>query len=393
MSKKTKTNLAKAAYRIQGQPMFKLLAKANELERKGKKIIHFEIGEPDFDTPNHIIKAANQALMQGKTHYVNSMGIPELRENVCQLVKKDLGFKPKQEQVLISTANAVIYYVLSCVANPGDEIIVPDPGFSTYYSAINFIGLKPVRISLKEKNEFRMDPDDILKKITSKTKLIIINSPSNPTGSVMTKEEIEQVAEITQKKNIYLLSDETYSKMIYDDRHYSPGTKDKCQKRTIILNSFSKSYAMTGWRLGYAVGPIQVIEKIGLLLQTVVSCLPPFIQYAGITALKSSQKPVYKMLKEYKKRRDEIVKGLNSLPGVSCLKPEGAFYVFPNIKKTGMTSQQFADFMLEKAGVALLPGENFGPSGKGYIRMCYANSLENIKEGVKRMKIALTKQI
>lgn len=384
-----KLKLARAAYKIEGQPMFKLLAKANQLENQGKKILHFEIGEPDFDTPSHIKEALNKSLLKGETHYVNSSGLSELREAVSQAVKKELGFQPFPEQILITPANAVIYFLLSCVANSKEEIIVPDPAFPTYYSAIKFIGLKPVRIPLKEKNNFRMNPTDIQNKITNKTRVIIINSPSNPTGSVMTKQEIEQVALIAQKNNLYLLSDETYSKLIYESGHYSPALKDKCQKRTIILNSFSKSYAMTGWRLGYAVGPEEVIDKMGLLLQTIISCLPPFIQKAGITALKGSQRPVNKMLNEYKKRRDQIVQGLNSLPGVSCLKPVGAFYVFPNIKKTGLTSEQFSDFILEKAGVALLPGSNFGPAGQGYIRLCYATSLETIKQGIERMRKAI----
>lgn len=385
---KTK-KLSKAAYRIEGQPMFKLLAKANELERKGKKILHFEIGEPDFDTPTHIVKAANNSLNRGETHYVNSMGSLDLKNAVCSTIEKKLGFKPTTGQVLITPANAIVFFLLSCIANPDTEIIVPDPGFPTYYSVIKFLGLKPVRVSLKEKNDFRMNPKDIQRKITNKTQAIIINSPSNPTGSVMTKKEMKEIALIAEKNNIYLLSDETYDEMIYDDVHFSPGIRDKCQKRTIILNSFSKTYAMTGWRLGYAVGPEEVINKMGLLLQTIISCLPLFIQKAGITALEGTQQPVTKMLSAYRKRRDEIVKGLNSLPGVSCLKPEGTFYVFPNIKGTGMTSEQFSDLMLEKAGVALLPGSNFGLAGQGYVRLCYAVSLDTIQKGIKKMRKAL----
>lgn len=387
-----KPKLAESSHRLLGQPMFKLLSRAKELERKGKKIIHFEIGEPDFATPQNIVNACQKSLERGETHYVSSQGLRELIEIVRDWTKKDLGFKPKPGQILISPANAVIYFLIRCAINPEEEVIIPDPGFTTYYSALNFSGFKSVPVPLLGKNNFRMNPADIEKRITRQTKMIIINSPSNPTGSVMTKEEVGETASLAEKHNLFLLSDETYSKLVYNGKFFSPASVDKCLERTVILNSFSKTYAMTGWRLGYVIGPEEVIEKMTLLLQTIISCLPEFIQRGGMGALNGSQQSVRLMLAEYKRRRDLIVQGLNSLEGVSCILPDGAFYVFPNIAKTGLTSEEFSELMLEKAGVALLPGTNFGQYGKGYVRLCYANSIKNIKEGIKQMAKVLKKQ-
>lgn len=373
--------------------MFKLLAKVNELERTGRRIIHFEIGDPDFKSPPHAVQTVIDALIQGKTHYVNSMGISELRDAICENTERELGFRPSREQVLIIPANAIIYFLIRCVVNPGEEVIVPDPSFPTYWSAINFIGAKPVRIRLADENGFQMNPDDIRRKITDKTRLIIINSPQNPTGSVMTREQIEEIALLAEEENLYLLSDEVYRKIFYDGATpHSPSVKDQCKERTVILNSFSKSHAMTGWRLGYAIGPEPVIEKMNLLLQTVISCMPPFIQYGGISALDAvGEQAVASMVNELRNRRDIIVQGLNSLPGVSCQVPGGAFYVFPNVAKTGLTAEQFANFMLEKAGVALLPGPNFGKYGEGHVRLSYTVPVEAIEESIGRMRVALSR--
>ncbi|MFH0820045.1 MAG: pyridoxal phosphate-dependent aminotransferase [bacterium] len=384
--------LSRAAYILKGSPMFRLLARVKELEAKGEKIIHFEIGDPDFATPAHIKQAVVESLEAGETHYPNSMGINELRDTICATTEKEYNFRPTRAQVIVTPAISVIYFVTRCVVNPGEEIIVPDPGFSSYYSAFDFIGVRWVGVPLLEKNEFRMNPADIRARITDKTKLIIINSPQNPTGAVMTKEEIEEVAKIAAEHNLYLLTDETYKKMIYDYPHYSPAVFDGCRERTIILDSFSKAYAMTGFRLGWAIGPEELIDKMGLMVQTIISAVPPFIQKAGVAALLGDQSAISKMMAEYRKRRDLIVEGLNNLPGVSCLKPEGAFYVFPNITATGMTSSEFAEFALEKARVALLPGSTFGQYGEGYVRLCYANSQENIKEGLERLKRALSER-
>lgn len=366
--------------------MFKLLSRINAMERNGQKVIHLEIGDPYFDTPAHVIQATKEALDQGKTHYVDSMGIQELREAVCDFTKKSLGFRPDLSQVLIAPANAVIDFLIQCVANPGDEIVVPSPGFPTYASVISYTGMKPVAVPLEERNGFRMNPEDVRRSITKRTKLIIINSPQNPTGAVMNEEEISQIAQIAEENRVFLLSDEIYSRIIYDKAHYSPSGRDQCKETTIVLNGFSKAYSMTGWRLGYAIGPERVIEKMGLLLQTILSCLPPFIQYGGISALTGDQEIVSERVKELRICRDLIVRGLNNVPGFSCLTPDGAFYAFANITKTGLTSAEVAQVLLEKAGVAVLPGDCFGKYGEGYIRACYATPVEAIEEAIGRIK-------
>ncbi len=387
--------LSQAAYHIEGQPMFKVLSRAQKLERQGKDIIHFEIGDPDFITPGNIINAACMSLENGETHYTDSMGLYDFRVAVGETTEISRGFRPDIEQVLITPgANIIIYYAIRCLVDPGCDVILPDPFFPTYRSILEFCGVNPVYVPLLEENEFRMNPDDVRARITDNTRLIIINSPHNPCGSVMIKEEIDEVYNIAKEHDVYLLSDEVYSRMIYDEenRFYSPACRDKCKDRTIVLNGFSKAFAMTGWRLGCAIGPEDVINKMGLLLQTTSSCVSPFIQRAGIEAIKGSQDGAREMSNAYRERRHILVKGLNELPGVTCLNPGGAFYVFPNIKGTGMDEGTFADVMLEQAGVALLPGSNFGRAGAGYVRLCYATAKENIVVGIKRMKECLQKR-
>jgi aspartate/methionine/tyrosine aminotransferase len=372
--------------------MFKVLDKVQRLERSGREILHFELGEPNFDTPPNIIEAACNALKSGETHYASSMGLYSFREIVQETTEKSRGFKPEIDQILVTPgANAIIYLAVSCLVNPGEEVIVPDPGFPTYYSAIKYCGAVPVSVPLYESNHFRMNPEDLRKRITSKTRLIILNSPSNPTGAVMTPEEIDEVARIAAEHDIYLLSDEIYARMVFDggNHFHTPARLDECKERTIIINGFSKAFAMTGWRLGVAIGPKEVIEKMGLVVQTIVSCVPPFIQLAGIEAIKGDQTLIEKMMAEYQKRRDILVAGLNNIPGIKCIKPEGALYVFPNIAGTGMTSEEFADFALEKAGVALLPGNNFGEHGQGFVRLCYVNTLENIELAINKLAQAI----
>ncbi len=385
--------LSDAAHKLEGQRMFQILAKARELERQGKEILHFELGDPDFNTPGNIVDAVVKALKNGDTHYAPSSGLPELKKAATDVTVRSRGFRPEPEQLLVCPgANVMIYYAAACVVNPGEEVIVPDPGFVSYFSILKFLGIKIVRIRLHEENEFRLNPDDVQKAITPMTRMIIMNSPSNPTGAVMTEDEIKELYEIAKKNDVYLLSDEIYARMIYEDagiKHYSPSRYDHCKERTIIVNGFSKSYAMTGWRLGVVTGPAEVISKMGLLLETTTSCVSPFIQRAGIEALKGKQEPIIKMVGEFRKRRDIIVKGLNSLPGVTCLKPQGAFYVFPNIKRTGLTSEGFAELMLSQAGVALAPGPIFGEYAEGYVRLCYANSIETINKAIERMRIVL----
>lgn len=387
-----KYRLTTFAESLKGQPMFNVLQKVQQMEREGKNIIHFEIGDPDFPTPKNISDAAIVAIKDNKTHYASSFGIDELREAICKTTLKSRGFLPNKEQVLVAPgANILIYYAVRCLVNPGDEVIVPDPGFPTYYSVIDSCGAVPVRVPLKEENGFRMNPDDVRKLVTDKTRLIILNSPQNPTGSVMTKDEIKEVAKIAEEFDVFLYSDEIYARVVFDEsaEFSSPGSYDQCKERTIIANGFSKAFAMTGWRIGTAIGPEDVIAKMALLLQTTSSSVTPFIQYAAIEAINGDQSEVNKMVKEYKERRDILVEGLNSIKGISCLSPGGAIYLFPNIKGTGMTSEEFADFILREANVALLPGTNFGECGEGYVRMCCVNSKENIIEGLRRIKSAI----
>ena len=388
--------LSKTSSQIDGQPMFKLLDKIKKLESNGKDIIHFEIGDPDFDTPENISNAAIDAIKQGDTHYASSFGLTEFRQKICETTEKSRGFKPNLEQVLVTPgANIAIFYAVSCLVDPGEEVIVPDPGFPTYFSIIKMCNVVPVRVPLLESNEFRMNPNDIEKRITEKTRLIIINSPQNPTGSVMTEEEIKMTYEIAEKHDVFLYSDEIYARMIYDNAKFSsPGIFDKCKERTIISNGFSKAFAMTGWRLGAVIGPPSVIEKMRLLLETTSSCVPPFIQKAGIEAIEGEQTSQKNMYAEYEKRRDLIVNTINSISGLSCITPGGAFYVFVNIKKTGMTSEAFCEYMLEDSGVAMLPGTSFGQFGEGFIRICYAvgqdeinNAFEKIKKSISRLDL------
>lgn len=380
--------IADSAKQIKGQPMFKILSRIKELEREGRHIVHFEIGDPDFNTPTNIVEAGKKALDNGYTHYSDSMGDYEFRELICENNVKSRGFKPDIDQVLVLPgANMMIYYAVRCLVNPGDEVIVQEPCFPTYLSVFDFCGVKPVFVPLKEENEFRMDPKDLRAKITDKTRLIIVNSPHNPTGAIMKPEELEEIGRIALENKIFLYCDEIYSRLNYGDvPFYSPSVLDQCKDYILVANGFSKAFAMTGWRLGTGIGPSDVMERMGMLLQTTSSCVPSFIQKAGIEAISGDQSEVRKMMKTYRRRRDILVKGLNDIPKLSCLNPGGAFYVFPNIKKIGISSDEFAISVLEEAGVGLCSGRDFGPSGEGYVRLCYANSEDEIVEGIKRIK-------
>jgi aspartate/methionine/tyrosine aminotransferase len=385
--------LSRAAHRLKGQQMFQILDRVREMEMNGQDILHFELGDPDFDTPQNITQAACNSLKRGETHYAPSGGIREIKEAAAVVTLASRGFRPRLDQLLVCPgANVMIYYAIACAVNPGEEVIVPDPGFVSYFSIMSYLGVTPVRIPLLEKNEFRMNPVDVAKAITDKTRMIIINSPSNPTGALMTEHEIRDIYEIARERNIFLLSDEIYARMVYPAegvKFFSPAGLDQCATNTIVVNGFSKSYAMTGWRLGVVTGPDELISKMNLLLETTTSCVSPFIQMAGVEALTGSQDMIYKMIEEYRKRRDIMVAGLNSLPGISCINPKGAFYVFPNIRNTHLTSSEFCEVMLEKAGVSLTPGPVFGDNGEGYVRLCYVNSIENIRKGIKRMEKVL----
>jgi len=379
--------LSKGASRIYGEAAFEVLAKAQAIERQGKSILHFEIGEPDMETPSNIAQAGIKAVQDKKTHYVPSIGLLELRKAVQNEVEKTRGYRPDLEQIVITPGlKPGIFFSMLSIINPGDEVIYQDPGYPTYGSVTSFLGAKSVLVPLLEENEFRMNPADIEEKITKKTKLIVVNSPQNPTGSVMTKSELDDIAELAEEHDLFVVSDEIYSKMTYDTVHYSPTARDEAKERTVLLDGFSKYYAMTGWRLGYMVVPNKMAERLQDFLVSAVSCTAAFTQWAGVEALIGDQSFIPEMMARFKEKRDRIVKGLNSIPSFTCLAPKGAFYAFPNITETKMTSQECADHLLYKAGVAILPGTAFGPYGEGYLRFSYATTLENIDDAVKKIK-------
>lgn len=379
--------LSKGASRIYGEAAFEVLAKAQALERQGKSIFHFEIGEPDMETPENIANAGIRAIQEKKTHYVPSIGLLELRKAVQGEVEKTRGYRPDLKQIVITPGlKPGIFFSMLSIVNSGDEVIYQDPGYPTYGSVTSFLGAKSILVPLLEENEFRMNPDDIKERITEKTKLIIVNSPQNPTGSVMTKSELEDIAGLAEKHDLYVVSDEIYSKMTYDTKHYTPTGRDEAKERTVLLDGFSKYYAMTGWRLGYMVVPCKMADRLQDFLVSAVSCTAAFTQWAGVEALTGDQSFIPEMMARFKEKRDGIVKGLNSIPGFTCLSPKGAFYAFPNITGTDMTSQECADHLLYKAGVAVLPGTAFGPYGEGYLRFSYATILENIDVAIKRIR-------
>lgn len=386
------TALSNLAEKISGQPMFKMLEKVQAMERSGRKVLHFELGEPDFNTPPNIVDAAVSALRRGETHYTSSAGLFDFREAARRTTAFSRHFMPDIDQVMVTPgANAIIYYTMKCVLNPGDEVIVPNPGFPTYYAAADAVGAKVVNLRLRPERRFAMDPADVEAAITPRTKLIIMNTPSNPTGAAMTEEDIRGVAEVASRHDVFLLSDEIYSRLIFsDERHFfSPSELDRCKDHTIVINGFSKAFAMTGWRLGVAIGPARLIEKMILLNETIVSCVPPFTQRGGVEAIVGDHTIADAMAREYKNRCFRMVDGLNELPGVSCYRPDGSIYVFPDIRGTGMSSNEFSDFALEKAGVALLPGNNFGEFGEGFVRLSCVNSMQVIEQALQNLKRAL----
>ncbi|SDE29674.1 pyridoxal phosphate-dependent aminotransferase [Sporomusa acidovorans] len=374
-----------------GQPMLEILTTVCALEAAGKKVYRFEVGDSAIDAYPHIVDAVKKALDEGHTKYVDSLGILPLREAICDYTKRKLGFRPDVSQVAIMPANSVIDFVMRSVVNPGEEVVFSDPGFAVYIAVASYLGMKAVKVPVLEKNDFRLNPEDLLARITDKTRLAIITSPQNPTGGVMTEAEMLRVAEIAKEKDIYLLSDEIYAENIYDCQHYSPAVVDQCRERTIILSGFSKGHSMSGFRLGYAIGPSDLIAKMGQMFETVYTCVPPFIQYAGIAALNTPKELMAERVSRYKKLRDLMVKRLNEIPGITCATPKGAIYVFPNITGTGLSSREFAKVVLEKAGVAVVPGCCFGEGGEGYVRLCYVRDEETIEEACAAIKKALTK--
>lgn len=382
--------LAERMSRLGTETAFEILAKARKLEAKGKHIIHLEIGEPDFDTPRNIVDAGIKALNDGYTHYNPSAGIAELRQVVARYISETRNIEVNPEQVVITPgAKPIMFFALLALIQEGDEVIYPNPGFPIYESMINFIGAKAVPIQLREENDFRLDTNELKKLVTDKTRMIVVNSPQNPTGGVLTKDDLKAIADIALSKDIFVLSDEIYSRILYEDEHHSISSFPGMQERTIILDGFSKTYAMTGWRLGYGVMREDLAALIAKLQTNSNSCTATFTQMAGVEGLSGPQGEVDKMLAEFRRRRDVVVEGLNAIPRISCTTPKGAFYVFPNVKEIGWEVRKLSDFILNEAGVAVLFGTSFGKYGEGYIRLSYANSVENIKEGLSRIEKAL----
>jgi len=370
---------------------FEVLAKAKALEKDGRDIVHLEIGEPDFDTPNNIKEAAIKAMKAGYTHYVPASGIPELRTAIAECLSESRGIDVDPEEVVVTPgAKPIIFFsILACV-EPGDEVMYPNPGFPIYESMINFVGAKPVPMPLKEENDFRIDNQDTVDKINKKTKMIILNSPENPTGGVLSKDNFEAIADHLKKRDdVFILSDEVYSQMPYEGKHESIASLLGMKEKTILLDGFSKTYAMTGWRLGYAAMRKDLAQKVTQLMINSNSCTCAFTQMAGVEALRGPQNESKKMVEEFRRRREVIVSGLNKIKGMTCKKPRGAFYVFPNVKSFQMESKKLADFILQKAGVAVLSGTAFGAYGEGYLRLSFANSVENIEKAIKRISEAL----
>ena len=378
--------LAERMSRLGTETAFEVLNKARALERQGKQIIHLEIGEPDFDTPANVVESAVQALHKGWTHYGPSAGLPELRQAIAEEIGRTRGVDVKAEEVVVVPGGKpIIFFTILALINEGDEVVYPNPGFPIYESMINYVGGHAIPIRLQEQKDFGFDVRELASLITDRTKLIILNSPHNPTGGVLTKQDIRDIAEVIGDRNILVLSDEIYSRLIFDGEHYSimsvPGFKD----RTILLDGFSKTYAMTGWRLGYGVMRADLATHITRLMTNSNSCTASFTQIAGIEALRGDQSSVETMRQEFQRRRDAFVAGLNRIKGFSCRMPKGAFYVFPNITQTGWKSKKLADALLEDAGVACLSGTAFGDFGEGYLRFSVANSLENLNKAQQKI--------
>ena len=373
--------------RLGTETAFEVLARARELESQGRHIIHLEIGEPDFDTPAHIVEAGVQALKEGYTHYGPSSGLPEVRQVIIDEVNRSRGLKLGPHHVVVTPgAKPILFFTALAAIETGDEVIYPDPGFPIYESVISFVGGKAVPIPLRESNDFQIDIDELRRIITSKTRMIIINSPGNPTGGVLSHEQLREIAELAVKHDLWVLSDEIYGRIVYDDKHESITQFEGLIDRTIILDGLSKAYAMTGWRLGYGVMPNDLAFLVSRLMTNSNSCTASFSQRAIIAALQGTQEPTEKMVAEFRSRRDMLVAELNTLPGFSCRSPRGAFYAFPNITKTGKKSRDLAERLLEDAGVAVLSGTAFGEHGEGFLRLSYANSPENLREGVRRIR-------
>ncbi len=376
--------------RLGTESAFEVLARAKALERAGRDIIHLEIGEPDFDTPVHIREAAKRALDEGATHYGPAAGLPELREAIAKHVGLTRGVPVSPEEVVVTPGGKpIMFFTILALVNAGDEVIHPNPGFPIYESVVNFVGGVPVPIPLREESGFGFDMDEFERRLSPRTRLIIVNSPQNPTGGVLDRRQLERIAAAAVERGITILTDEIYREFLYEGEFVSmlgfPGVRE----RAVLLDGFSKTYAMTGWRLGYGVMPAPLAEHVTRLMVNSASCTASFVQLAGIAALEGDQTPVTQMVDAFRRRRDLVVDGLNTLPGVSCIRPRGAFYAFPNVTRLGRPSSEIAERLLTEAGVALLPGTAFGAHGEGYLRLSYANSEANLRAALERMRPVL----
>jgi aspartate aminotransferase len=385
-------DVAERMGRLGTESAFEVLARAKALERQGKSVVHLEIGEPDFDTPAHIKEAAKRALDAGATHYGPSAGLPELREAIAQHIGETRGIPVSPDEVVVTPgAKPIMFFAIMALVNRGDEVVYPNPGFPIYESVINFVGGVPVPIPLLEETGFGFDLAELERRVSRKTKLLIINSPENPTGGVLAPDDIGRIADLARHYRVPVLSDEIYRRFLYEGRFASIASLPGMKPQTIILDGFSKSYAMTGWRLGYGVMPQPLAEHLTRLMTNSVSCTATFVQQAGLAALRGDDSSVQTMVEEFRARRDLIVEGLNRLPGVSCTRPRGAFYVFPNVKGLRRPSKEIATYLLEEGGVAVLWGTAFGEFGEGYLRLSYAASRDAIQRALHQMGKALAR--
>jgi aspartate/methionine/tyrosine aminotransferase len=382
--------LAGRMNRLGSETAFEMLAAARALEARGREIIHLEIGEPDFPTPDNIVAAGLRGLRDGLTKYTPSAGTPETRRVVAEYIARTRGYAVDPDQVVMTAGGKpIMFYTILAAVDNGDEAIYPDPGFPIYESMIRFAGGVPVPLPLREENAFRLDVDELKRLVTPRTKLIILNSPQNPTGGVVTGEDLREAAAFLAERDLLILSDEIYENILYEGEHVSITSFPGMREKTVILNGFSKSYAMTGWRAGYGVMPLPLAAHIGKLVVNSTSCLAGFTQLACVEALTGPQDAVRERVAEFKARRDVIVAGLSAISGVTCAKPAGAFYVFPNISRFGLPSREMADYLLREAGVATLWGSSFGARGEGYLRISYANSLANLEKAIHLIGAAL----
>jgi aspartate aminotransferase len=376
--------------RLGTESAFEVLARARALEAQGQSIIHLQIGEPDFDTPAHVVQAAKDALDAGLTHYVPSPGLPELREASSAFLERTRGARYAPDHVVITPgAKPVMFYAIMALCEEGDEVLYPDPGFPMYASIAGFAGARPVPVPLHEGHGFRMDPDEVASLVTDRTKLLILNSPHNPCGSVLARGDVEALAALAIERDLHVLTDEVYWAIRYDTEHVSIASLEGMADRTILLDGWSKTFAMTGWRLGMAGLPAHLVQPFTRLIVNTVSCTTAFAQRAAVAALDGPWEPVEAMIAEFEKRRSVIVDGLNRLPGVTCQEPGGAFYAFPNVTGLGLPSATVADHFLHAAGVACLDGAGFGAAGEGYLRFSYANSVDAIREALDAMEASL----